>query len=66
MHYLTGIMDYGIHYFGYSTILEEYSDANWISYMDELYVTSGYVCTLSDAAVSWRSCKRTILKRSTM
>jgi hypothetical protein len=55
MHYLTGIMDYGIHYFGYSTILEEYSDANWISYMDELYVTSGYVCTLSDAAVSWRS-----------
>jgi hypothetical protein len=34
--------------------------------VDELYATSGYVFTLGGAAVSWRSCKQTILTRSTM
>jgi hypothetical protein len=32
--------------------------------VDELYATSGYVFTLGGAAVSWRSCKQTILTRS--
>jgi hypothetical protein len=50
-------MDYGIHYSGYPVVLEGYSDANWISNMDELYATSGYVFTLAGAVVSWRSCK---------
>jgi hypothetical protein len=66
MHYLVGTMDYGIHYSGYPAVLEGYSDANWISDVDKLYATSGYVFTLSVAAVSWRSCKQTILMRSTM
>jgi hypothetical protein len=66
MHYLTGTMDYGIHYCSYLVVLEEYSDANWISDVDELYATSGYVFTLCGAAVSWRSYKHTILTRSTM
>ena len=64
MHYLVGTMDYGIHYSGYPAVLEGYSDSNWIS--DELYATSGYAFTLGGAAVSWRSCKQTILMRSTM
>jgi hypothetical protein len=66
MHYLVGTMDYRIHYSGYPAVLEGYSDANWISDVDELYATSGYVFTLGGAAVSWRSCKQTILTRSTM
>jgi hypothetical protein len=66
MHYLVGTMEYGIHYSGFPAVLEGYSDANWISDLDELYATSGYVFTLSGAAVSWRSCKQTILTRSTM
>jgi hypothetical protein len=66
MHYLVGTMDYEIHYSGYPVVLEGYSDANWISDVDKLYATSGYVFTLSVAAVSWRSCKQTILMRSTM
>jgi hypothetical protein len=66
MHYLVGTMDYGIHYFGYPAVLEGYSDANWISNMDELYDMSGYVFILGAAAVSWRSCKQTILTRYTM
>jgi hypothetical protein len=57
MNYLVGTIDYIIHYSVYPTRLERYSDANWISDIDELYATSGYVFTLDDAAVSWRSCK---------
>jgi hypothetical protein len=56
MHYLVGTMDYEIYYFGYPALLEGYNDANWISNMDELYAMSGYVFTLGDAIVSWRSC----------
>jgi hypothetical protein len=59
-------MNYEIHYFRYPAVLEGYSDANWISDVDELYAMSGYVFTLGGAVVSWRSCKQTILTRSTM
>jgi hypothetical protein len=38
MHYLAGTMDYGIHYSSYPVVLAEYSDANWISDVDVLYV----------------------------
>jgi hypothetical protein len=57
MHYLVGTMEYRIHYSDFPAVLEGYSDANWISDLDELYDTSGYVFTLGGAAVSWRSCK---------
>jgi hypothetical protein len=66
MHYLAGTMDYIIHYSGYPIVLEGYNDENWISGMDELYAMSGYVFTIGGAAVSWRSCKQTILTRSTV
>jgi hypothetical protein len=66
MHYLTGTMDYGIHYSSYPAVLEGYNDANWISDVDELYAISGYVFTLGGAAVSWRPYKQTILTRSTI
>jgi hypothetical protein len=66
MHYLVGAIDYRIHYSKYPAVLEGYGDANWISDMDELYVTSKYVFTLNGVVVSWMSCKQTILTRSTM
>jgi hypothetical protein len=59
-------MSYGIHYSGYPNVLEGYSDSNWISDADELKATSGYIFTLGGGAVSWRSCKQTILTKSTM
>jgi hypothetical protein len=59
-------MDYGIHYSGYPKVLEGYSDSNWISDADEIKATSGYVYTLGGGAVSWKSCKQTILTMSTM
>jgi hypothetical protein len=52
MHCLDGTMDFKIHYSSYPTVLEGYSDANWISDVDELYITSGYIFTLDGAAIS--------------
>ena len=66
MRYLCGTMSYVIHYLGHPTVLEGYSDSNWISDVDELYATSGYVFTFGGGAVSGRSCKQTILTMSTM
>jgi hypothetical protein len=66
MCYLKGTMNYEIHYTGYPRVLEGYSDSNWISDADEIKATSGYVFTLGGGAVSWKSCKQTILTRSTM
>jgi hypothetical protein len=59
-------MSYRIHYSRHPAVLEGYSDSNWISDADELYAMSGYVFTLGDGTISWRSCKQTILTRSTM
>jgi hypothetical protein len=59
-------MNYGIHYSGDPKVLEDYSDANWISDADELKATTGYVFTLGGGAISCKSCKQTILTRSTM
>ena len=66
LRYLKGTMSYGIHYTGYSRVLEGYCDANWISDADEIYATSGYVFSLGGGAISWKSCKQTILTRSTI
>ncbi|KAK1605852.1 hypothetical protein QYE76_029525 [Lolium multiflorum] len=60
MRYLKGTMSYGIHYTGYPKGLEGYSDSNWISDA-KMKATSGYVFTLGGGAVSWKSCKQTIL-----
>ena len=66
MRYLKGTMSYGIRYIGYLKVLEGDCDTNWISDVDELYATSGYVFSLGGGAVSWKSCKKTILTKSTM
>ena len=65
LRHLRGTTSFGIHYSGYPPALEGYSDSNWISDADEIKATSGYVFTLTGAAVSWRSCKQTVLTKST-
>ena len=47
-------------------MLEVYCDANWISDVDGMKATTGYVFTLGGGAVSWKSCKQPILTRSTI
>ena len=66
LRYLKRTMTYGINYTGYPRADEGYSDSNWISDADETKATSGYLFTLGGGAVSWKSCKQTILTRSTM
>ena len=66
MRYLKGTMSYGIRYTGHLKVLEGYCDANQISNADELYATSGFMFSLGGGAVSWKSCKQTILTKSTM
>jgi hypothetical protein len=66
MRYLKGTMSYGIHYTGHPKVLEGYCDANWISDADELYATSGYVFLLGGGAISWKSCKQTVITKSTI
>ena len=66
MHYLKCTMSYGIRYTGHPKVLEGYCDANWIYDVDELYATSGYVFSLGGGAISGKSCKQTILTKSTI
>lgn len=66
IRYLKGTANLGIHFSGHPAVLEGFSDSNWISDSDDMKATSGYVFTLADGAVSWKSSKQTILTRSTM
>ena len=66
MRYLKGTISYGIRYTGHPKVLEGYCDANWISDADELYAISGYMFSLRGGAISWKSCKQTILTKSTI
>ena len=47
-------------------VLEGYSDENWITRLNEVKSTSGYVLTIGGGAVSWKSSKQTCIARSTM
>jgi len=65
LRYLRGTTSTIIHYLGYPPVLEGYSDSNWIADADGTKATSGYVFLLAGAIVSWRSCKQTVLTKST-
>jgi hypothetical protein len=45
----------------YLRVLEDYCDANYISNVDDIYTTSGYMFSLGGGVVSWSSYKQTIL-----
>ena len=66
LRYLRFTRNYGLHYTRYPEVLEGYSDASWISDINDSKATSGYVFTLGGAAVSWKSSKQTVITRSTM
>jgi hypothetical protein len=66
MGYLRGTSNYSLHFTGFPNFLECYCDANWISDSQDVKSTSGYVFLLGGAAVSWKSCKQTVIARSTM
>ena len=66
MGYVSHTKEYALRYGQYPPVLEEYSDANWITNSEESKSTNGYIFTLGGAAVSWKSFKQTCIGRSTM
>ncbi|CAM8956284.1 unnamed protein product [Rhodiola kirilowii] len=66
LKYLRFTHDYGLHYTRYPEVIECYTDASWISDIQDSKATSGYVFTLGGAGVSWKSSKQTLITRSTM
>jgi len=66
LNYLRYTKDHGLHYGKEPTILEGYSDANWIADSKNSKSTSGYIFTLGGAAISWKSSKQTVAAKSTM
>ncbi|KAA3466399.1 Zinc finger, CCHC-type [Gossypium australe] len=58
--------NYGLHYSRDPVVLEGFSDASWISNIQDTKGTSGYVFTLGGEAVSWKSSRQTIITRSAM
>lgn len=66
LRYLRGTMDWGLQFGKYSSVLEGYTDVNWVTGNDEINSTSGYVFTLAGGAISWKSAKQACTANSTM
>ena len=66
LKYLRDTINYGLCFSGFPSVLEGFSDANWISDSDEMKSTNGYVFILGGSVVSWKYAKQTCITRSTM
>ncbi|GJY07362.1 zinc finger, CCHC-type containing protein [Tanacetum coccineum] len=64
--YFKGTMNYGLSYSVYPSVLEGYSNASWISNVDDHSFTSGWVFLLGGGAISWASKKQSCITDSTM
>ena len=63
---MRGIINYGLYFIGFPSVLEGFSDANWISNSYEMKSTNGYIFILGGSTVSWKSAKQTRITWSTM
>nr|GEV51059.1 zinc finger, CCHC-type [Tanacetum cinerariifolium] len=64
--YLKKTMDYGLSYVGFPSVLEGYSDASWITNLEDHTSTTGWVFLLGGGVISWASKKQTYITDSTM
>ena len=64
MRYLNGTINHGLIYCD-TSFLTGYSDADWAGDLDDGKSTSGYVFTMSGAAISWLSKKQNCVALST-
>ncbi|XP_071687399.1 secreted RxLR effector protein 161-like [Rutidosis leptorrhynchoides] len=64
--YLKRTKDFGITYTGFPSILEGYSDASWITNMEDHSLTTGWIFLLGGGAISWASKKQTCITNSIM
>ncbi|CAM8929486.1 unnamed protein product [Rhodiola kirilowii] len=66
LKYLKGTMHHGLVYAGFPSVLEGYTDASWITNLEDHSSTSGWVFLLGGGAISWASKKQTCITSSTM
>jgi hypothetical protein len=67
--FLAGTMDYGLIYTGTPTrspVIQAYADADYAGNAANSRSTSGYICRLSGAPVSWKSRLQRVVSQSTM
>lgn len=55
-----------MHFNKFSTVLESFCDANWVTDNDEVSSTSDYVFTFGAGVISWTPSKQTCIVRFTM
>ncbi|XP_073222612.1 secreted RxLR effector protein 161-like [Cicer arietinum] len=66
LKYLKGTINYNLVYSGYPSVLEGYTNASWVTYVEDHASTSGWIFNLGGGAVSWGSKKQTCIADSTM
>jgi len=59
-------MNYYLTYSGHPSVLEGYTNASWVTYVEDHASTSGWIFNLGGGAVSWGSKKQTCTADSTM
>lgn len=64
--YIQKTINYGLYYSRNPSTLEGYSDASWITSINDNKSTSGWIYTLGGGAVSWASKKQSLIAHSTM
>ncbi|XP_071729095.1 secreted RxLR effector protein 161-like [Rutidosis leptorrhynchoides] len=66
LKYLKLAKHFGITYTGFPSILEGYSDASWITNVEDHSSTTGWIFLLGGGAISWASKKQTCITNSIM
>jgi hypothetical protein len=64
--YLKRTINLGLFYSKFSTVLEGYADASWITNTSDNKSTSDWVFTLGGGVISWASKKQTCISHSTI
>jgi len=64
--YLKNTIKYALRYEKYPPVLEAYSDANWITDLEESKSNMGYIFTFRGAVLSCKSSKQTCIARFIM
>ncbi|XP_071695631.1 secreted RxLR effector protein 161-like [Rutidosis leptorrhynchoides] len=55
------IMDYSLSYTGFSSVIEGYSDARWITNVEDHSSTTDWVFMLGEGAISWLPRRKHVL-----
>ena len=66
MRYLKGTLSTSLFYTEYTKVIKGFSNASWCSEPDECKSTGGFVYTMGETAISWKSKKQTAVAQSSM